>query len=230
MIRLPDLNWSDRISSGIIRLRSLLEKSDEIRLCPLQNLTSSGVFQKTVLSGSDMNQLSVLEGSGRIFSDAIRTGFRPIGIRQKPSRIRSFFHGRSRFPEQSGIGSDVFRSDPPVGLNHLGRTFPFIRRWKHTHAHHCSHYTTLHQTKEIRKSTCIYMIMHIQGRDRKRKNPVKKWWWCDDRKISHRGKEKWKKGKHRFENLACYRDFAFIRLSITVQIIFPWKLIFLEKI
>jgi hypothetical protein len=42
------------------------------------------------------------------FSDVIRCGIRPIGIRQKPSRIRSVVCGRRRIPMWSDIGFDLF--------------------------------------------------------------------------------------------------------------------------
>jgi hypothetical protein len=47
--------------------------------------------------------------------DEIRTGFRPMGIRQKPCRIRSVFYERRRIPMKSDadpIGNDrIYRSD-----------------------------------------------------------------------------------------------------------------------
>jgi hypothetical protein len=42
-------------------------------------------------------------------SDEIRAGFRPIGIRQKPSRIRSAFYERCRFPMKSD--TDLIEND-----------------------------------------------------------------------------------------------------------------------
>ena len=71
-----------------------------------------------------MIRLAVSAESDHIFSDVIRSESDRWESDKNCIGSDRFVNGKSRFPTKSGIGSDVFRQDPQVGLDHLARQEP----------------------------------------------------------------------------------------------------------